>query len=605
MHMFKSMCRILKTMTKFEYFLIIAISFLAFNSCSNFKTPITQDTPKTITSVPSNNYGNYLAGRIAHYRQDFNAAANYYKKTAQQNPQNTALLNSTYLILASQGRIKEAAEYARLAQNKNNNNEFIPILIASEQFKKGQYQEAIQSLQNNKSPLYKKLIFPFFEAWSYAGLNNYKRAIAGLDKIKNEKGMEALYHFHSGMINDYFNKTELARQHYEKIINSSEMELSIRSLEIICNFYLRTNDKAKAIALAEKYSSDLSTLSILKDIHKKTLSAIPEETKPQIQTPQMGLSEAMFNIAAIIKQNPEAVDFSHIFIRLSLYENPDNHLARILLGGILEMREMYKDAIVIYDEIPASEPSYYLAQYKKSENLRNLNDYKGAELLLKSLALDYPNDYQTLLDLGDILRLQEKYKEALKYYQQALEKFNKKIDSLWQVHYAIGITYERLGEWEKSEKSLIKALKRNPNNLLVLNYLGYSWLERGKNPEDAFSFIVQAYNQAPFNSSIIDSLGWAFYRFGMYDKAVYYLEKATDTDPSNAVINDHLGDSYWQNGRKNEARFQWHHALSVKNDSSEVNRDTIKQKLANGMETQKIPNYDKEKMQKIIATINE
>ena len=605
MHLFKSVCRILVTMTKFGYALIIAVSFLAFNSCSNFKTPPAPEMPAPGIETSANSYGAYLAGRIAHYRQDFNTAANYYKKTAQKDPKNTALLNSTYLILASQGRIDEAAEYAKLAKEQQNNNEFIPILIASEQFKKAHYQEAIKSLQNNKSPLYKKLITPFFEAWGYVGLDNYKNAITALDKIKNEKGMEGLYYFHSGMINDYFNKTDLARQHYEKIINSSDIELSIRSLEIICNFYLRTNDKAKAVALAEQYNSDLPTLGMLKHIYKKTLSSDTAKVEPQIKTPQMGLSEAMFNIAAVIKQNPEAIDFSHIFIRLALYENPDNHLARILLGGILEMREMYKDAIIVYDEIPSSEPSYYLAQYKKSNDLRNLNDYKGAELLLKSLALDYPNDYQTLLDLGDILRLQEKYKEALKYYQQALEKFSKKTDSLWQIHYAIGITYERLGEWKKSEKSLIKALKRNPNNLLVLNYLGYSWLERGKKPEEAFSFIVQAYNQAPFNSSIMDSLGWAFYRFGMYDKAVEYLEKATDTDPSNAVINDHLGDAYWQSGRKNEARFQWHHALSVKNDSSEINRDTIKQKLANGLETPIILKYDKEKMQKIIAMINE
>ncbi|MBR1604920.1 MAG: tetratricopeptide repeat protein [Alphaproteobacteria bacterium] len=592
-------------MTKFEYSLIIAVSFLAFNSCSNFKTIPSSENPEPKIEISSNNYGNYLAGRIAHYRQDFNTAADYYKKTAQNDTQNTALLNSTYLILASQGRIDEAAEYARLAQKQHNTNEFIPILIASEQFKKAHYQEAIASLQKNKSPLYKKLISPFFEAWGYTGLNDYKKAISALDKIKNEKGMEALYHFHSGMINDYFNKKDAARLHYEKIINSQEMELSIRSLEIICNFYLRSDNKAKATALAAQYNYDIPALGILKHIYKKTADADTKNIKPQIQTPQMGLSEAMFNIAAIIKQNPEAIDFSHIFIRLALYENPNNHLARILLGGILEMREMYKDAMTVYDEIPASEPSYYLAQYKKSENLRHLNDYKGAELLLKSLALDYPNDYQILLDLGDILRLQEKYKEALKYYQQALEKFGKKTDSLWQIHYAIGITYERLGEWEESEKSLIEALKRDPNNLLVLNYLGYSWLERNKKPEEAFNFIIQAYNQAPFNSSIIDSLGWAFYRFGMYDKAVTYLEKATDADPANAVINDHLGDAYWQSGRKNEARFQWHHALSVKHDSSEINRQKIKQKLANGLAAQVLPQYDKEKIQKIITKINE
>ncbi len=591
-------------MKKFEYSLMIAVCFLAFSSCSNFTTQSHNQALSPAVLPTSNTYGSYLAGRIAHYRQDFDTAADYYKQTARQDPKNTNLLNSTFLLLASQGRITEAAEYAQIAKKNGNTNEFIPIIIASEQFKKEQYRDSLKTIDESKSQLYKKLISPFVNAWAYAGLKQYDQAVAAIETLQKESGMTSLYHFHSGMLNDYFNKPDIARKHYEKIVENNDMELSVRSLEVICNFYLRHGEKEKAVALAKKYAALTIQLPLLKNIYQNTLSAEQQSVEPVITTPQIGLSEAMFNIAAVIKQNPEVLDFSHIFIRLALYENPQNDLARILLGGILEMREMYKDAINVYDEVPYSSAAYYIAQYKKSENLRNLNDYKGAELLLKSLIMDYPDDYQTLIDLGDVLRVQEKYKEALKYYKDALKKHHAQIKNMWQIYYALGMTYERLGEWHDAEKNLVKALQLSPNNLLVLNYLGYSWLQRGKSPEEAFRYIIKAYNQAPYNSSITDSLGWGFYRFGKYEDAINYLEKAVDSDPSNAVINDHLGDAYWQGGRKNEAYFQWNHALTLKDDSGELDHSAIKHKLHNGMEENKTLPYDTEKLQRIISEIN-
>lgn len=581
----------------------VTISFLAFNSCSNLYRQEAQ-TSMQASNIPANSYGSYLAGRIAHYRQDFDAAAEYYMKTAQKDHSNPALLNKTYLMLASQGRISEAAKFAKIAQNNGEKNEFITVILAADSFKQNDYKSSLKEISKSTSPLYKKLISPFINAWSYAGLNQYDKAVAALSKIQNEPGMETLYHFHTGMINDYFDKPEIARKHYEKIVTDKNLDLSVRTLEVICNFYIRNGEKEKASAISGKFAKTVPPVVILQNLDKQIKNANPASTEALISSPQAGLSEAFFNISAIVKHNTEVLDLAHIFVRMAIYENPHNDLARILLANILEMREMYKDAISIYDEIKSTSTAYYIAQYKKAEDLRNLDDYKGSELLLKSLILDYPNDYQSLLDLGDTLRIQEKYKEALKYYNQVIDQYKGIAGGMWQVYYALGITYERLGNWNKAEEMLNKALELNPNNLLVLNYLGYSWLQQNKHQEKAFEYIVSAYNQAPYNSSIIDSLGWAFYRLGMYDYAVTFLEKATDSEPSNAVINDHLGDAYWQSGRKNEARFQWNHALTLKDDSGEINKKILTDKVKNGM-TNNIPlNYDKQKIDTIISQIN-
>lgn len=144
---------------------------------------------------------------------------------------------------------------------------------------------------------------------------------------------------------------------------------------------------------------------------------------------------------------------------------------------------------------------------------------------------------------------------------------------------------------ERSGKNFRKSLALSQNHYLVLNFLGYSLLKHGKNVDEAFGMIVDAYNQIPNDGHITDSLGWAFYRLGQYDKAIEYLEKAAELEPSNALISDHLGDAYWFGGRKNEAVFQWNHALILEDDSGELDKSKVREKLASRNVDNKVLKY--------------
>ena len=172
------------------------------------------------------------------------------------------------------------------------------------------------------------------------------------------------------------------------------------------------------------------------------------------------------------------------------------------------------------------------------------------------------------------------------------------------LYYALGVSFEQNGQWDQAEKELKKALKLSNNHYLVLNYLGYTWIKQGTNVNDAFAMIVSAYNQAPNDANISDSLGWALYNLGYYGMAVGYIEKAAEAAPSNAVISDHLGDVYWFNQRKNEARFQWKHALTMKDDSGELNRKQIQAKLKDGIPNEPSLVYDKDIIEKQIRLIS-
>ena len=597
-------------MAKIGYLFIAVLSFMLFNSCSN------QQAPKLPTiSTPSHTevwdlggqkpYGAYLAGRVAHLRKNFNTAADYYIQALNEDSQNQDLISRIYIILASEGRIDEAAKYAKISLQKGDKNNITYIIIAVDDIKQQQYAAAIKTMNKLDGAVYKEFITPLISSWAYVGLNQPDKALKELSIIKKEPSFKALYNFHAGMINDYFDRTDAARKHYEVIVNEESLEMSFRALQVITNFYLRNNEKDKAIALVNKYNDDKLMLDMLNKLSSSVQAANPSETKRIITSSQLGISEALFSIAATLRQGPSGVDLAHIFICLSIYSNPKYDLAKLLLADILENREMYAKANEVYNEIDESSVAYFSAQVKKANNFVSMEDYENAEILLKSLALEAPQNYQVLLDLGDVLRLQDKPEEAISYYEEAIAKMPANASQQWVLYYALGISYDANKQFSKAEENLTKALEISQNNYLVLNYLGYSWLKQGKNTEQAFGMIIDAYNQLPTDGNITDSLGWAFYQLGMYDKAIEYLEKAAELEPANALINEHLGDAYWQGGRKNEARFQWQHALTLPDDTGEVIRKNVKDKIANGIKSHKTLAYDQADIKSKIATISQ
>ena len=568
-----------------------------FNSCSNRMEVRQSQRPASVRSAQlKKSYGAYVAGRVAHLRKNFNKAADYYIEALKDDPENAELINSVYLLLVSKGRVHEAAKYARISQSNGDKNNFIYIILMTDDMKEGRHAEAEKDLSGLKGPVYDQFIVPLLSAWSYVGRPgdaeaNRQKALQKLAVVEKEPSFRALYNFHAGMINDYYGKNDEAQKNYEVIVNEESLEMSFRSLQVITNFYIRNGEKDKAVQLATRYTDEKLLADMLNKLARNIRRAVPKKTAKIVDNPNIGMSEALFSIAATLRQGTAGIDLAHIFISLSIYANPKYDLAKLLLADILESREMYAEANGIYDEIDEDSEAYYSAQVKKAGNLVTMQDYAAAELLLKSLTLENPRNYQLLLDLGDVLRIRNKQDEAVSYYKDAIKSLPKIENQHWVLFYALGISYESLGEWKEAEKNFRKSLALSQNHYLVLNFLGYSLLKHGKNVDEAFGMIVDAYNQIPNDGHITDSLGWAFYRLGQYDKAIEYLEKAAELEPSNALISDHLGDAYWFGGRRNEAVFQWNHALILEDDSGELDKSKVREKLASRNVDNKVLKY--------------
>ena len=592
-------------MLKISYIVTLLSSIGIFNSCTASFINIKKYNETYFQEQELDSpYGNYLAGRVAHIRQDYDNATKYYIKTLEKGVSDESLLGKTYIILASQGNIEQAAKYANMARKKGDKNSFIDIINAVHSFKKGKYQIARQHIDKISEQTYKKLIAPLFNAWSYVGENNYKEAVNQLEKISSEEEMKTVYNLHRGLIAEMFNRQDEAASFYDKITQNKSMDISFRALQIISNFMVRQGQKEKATELITRYYGSNNIKEMLSSLNKKVEEG-NKFTSAIVKTPNIGAGEVFLEIALLFKSVPVGYEYAQMYMAISKYLNPDNDVTKIAMADLFDEQEMYSEANKYYDSIDEKSEMFYSAQIKKANNLSNEKKYDEAIEVLKKLLRLNPNNFQILFNLADVLRISNNQIDAIKYYNEAISTIFYESEKYWPIYYAVAVSYDRNNEWDKAEENLEKALKLSNRHPQVLNYLGYSWLKNGTNTDKAISFILEAYEKEPNDGVIIDSLGWVYFKTGDYKSAITYLEKASELNPQNAIISDHLGDAYWLGGRKNEAVYLWKQALKQKEESEFLDVKKVQHKINYGIKKTKVMDINNDTLKNSLHSLND
>jgi tetratricopeptide (TPR) repeat protein len=268
--------------------------------------------------------------------------------------------------------------------------------------------------------------------------------------------------------------------------------------------------------------------------------------------------------------------------RLALAGRANDSIFVMLLADVLDAQSRAEQALALYRQVPPDAPYGWQAQIKVGDELHKLDRDDEAVAYLQKLADSRTDRPEAAVELGDILRAEKRFAEAAKAYDAAIARLRDATAGEWSVFYFRGIALERSDQWTKAEPDFKKALQLQPDQPYVLNYLGYTWVDRGVHLDEAIKMLQRAIQQKPDDGFIIDSLAWAYYRLKQYDKAVLYQEKAVSLEPGDPVLNDHLGDIYWKVGRHTEARFQWQRALAFKPDADQVK--PIEAKLQHGLD---------------------
>ena len=301
-----------------------------------------------------------------------------------------------------------------------------------------------------------------------------------------------------------------------------------------------------AAALYEGYTgADMDGL--LFEAARKRLAA-GHKPDPSIESAAHGMAEGFFDIAAILPKD-RAGEIVLVYVRLALYLRPDYPLAQLLLAEVYEGFGRYADAAEVHRGIEPAGAYGWIARLRLADELYESGRCRRRNLVLRKMAAERPDRSDALVRLGNIMRYEERFAESVTAYDRAVERIGDIKSDNWTILYSRGISLERSGQWERAEQDFLKALELEPDQPFVLNYLGYSWVEKGKNLAEARDMLERAVAQRQDDGYIVDSMGWALYKLGEFTDAVSYLERAVALRPQDPVINDHLGDAYWRVGR--------------------------------------------------------
>lgn len=524
--------------------------------------------------------GAYLAGLVAQSDGDLDSAAGYMLQALTYDPDNPELLFRAMQLVAATGRTEEAVNLARRIIKIEPQHSLAVLVLAVEAARQGDLEGAEAQLAVLPGQGFDQVLLPLLNAWIKAGQGDVDGGLQALAVLQGEGGTGVLHDVHAALINEISGRTETAALLYDGLLEEATRP-TLRITWLAGSFFERHGQRDRAIALYREYVDSAPGSDILLPMLERAQQG--GESPVEVASATDGMAEVLFNLSGLLSQE-QADDAALIHLHQALALKPDFVLAQVLLGEILQKQGRSRDAIAAYRAVPERSALSWIVRLRIAEELQLLGETELALSELDRLAAERPDSYEPLSRKGDLLRVEERFEEAVVAYDAAVERLEREggiQPRHWSLLYFRGIALERSDEWERAEADFKHALGLQPEQPYVMNYLAYSWVEKKQNLDEAEAMLVRAVKLRPRDGYIVDSLGWVYYRLGRYEEAVVQLERAVELRPQDPTINDHLGDALWQVGRKNEARFQWRRALSLEPEEDQV--PIIEKKIEEGM----------------------
>ncbi|WP_051335740.1 tetratricopeptide repeat protein [Methylocapsa acidiphila] len=525
--------------------------------------------------------GNYLAALVAGAERDTMAASTFFREALRFDPRNPPLIERAFVAAVSNGNMPEAFALANRLIAREPDNSLAHLALGVQAIKAKQFAVARAHFAKGGAGQQRDITATLLTAWCYAGEGNARRAIELVDRLRDEN-FAVFRDYHAGLIASNANNNAEAAKRMKSAYEADKNTL--RLVDAYARFIANAGGRDDAIGVYEAFDQILPNHPIITAAEADLKAG--KRIEPLVKNAEQGAAEVLYGLgAAGGRQGDELA--AMIYLRLSLYLAPQNSLAIITLADIYERIKQNEQAIDVYGLVRENDPLRTTADIQTGLILETLGRTDEAATYLKRIVAEHPKDEDALSALGNLQRAHKQYADAIETYTRALNETTKSEKAKWPLYYFRGISYEREKKWPQAEADFKEALKLFPDQPLVLNYLGYSWVDQGVNLDEAFGMLHRAVELHPTDGYIVDSLGWANYKLGRYDEAVKELERAIDLKASDPVINDHLGDAYWRVGRKLEAHFQWNHARDLGPEPDD--KAKILQKIEHGLSDEANP----------------
>jgi tetratricopeptide (TPR) repeat protein len=540
--------------------------------------------------------GAYLAAMQADFRNDYAAAADYYAKSLLADTDNVALLQNAVAVRTALGDVPGAAGLATQLVDALPENHLAALVVAADALAREQFDAAAAALDEAGDEVINPLLGGLLSGWIEVGRQDFAAAQKRFDAMDGNEALSAYGQYHKALALAFagdFVSAERILAGAGPTADAAEGEgegetegggplhLDRGALEAHAQVLAQLGREAEAVDILDAALAGGVPDAGLIDLRDR-LAAGEEVAFTRVRSARDGAALAFLTLAEALDM-PDSERIALIHARLAQHVSPDMAEAALLVADLLELQGQFGLASAALAEVPETSPWFVTAQIRSAGTLRSAEDPQGAIELLTALAESHPDQIEVHSSLGDALRAEDRFEEAAEAYSDAIALLGTPMPAHWVIYYTRGIANERAGDWEAAEADFRQALEIEPDQPLVLNYLGYSMVEKGENLDEALAMIEKAVAARPDDGYITDSLGWVLYRLDRTAEAVPHMLRAVELTPDDAVINDHLGDVLWKAGRTREAEFQWRRALSF-GPAPDLDMERVRRKLEVGLD---------------------
>tara|TARA_B100000446_G_scaffold83864_1_gene79116 strand:- start:231 stop:1898 length:1668 start_codon:yes stop_codon:yes gene_type:complete len=532
------------------------------------------------------NISNYFFGVIS-ANQDYNNEAFKHLKKVKSLRNKHSRFNIAFIrTLILLDKFEQAFAFSKSVWS---DDEFLfeaDLLLGLNYFIKEDYVNAEKHFERlNKISQY-SLFFDDFTsnvliAWSKASQGNKEASFKFIEKVP--KSYRHLKNTQNIFLQCYFDDAQTTKS-FEKLIHDKDYNFS-RYNFFLANYLLFNNKTIEAKKIIKnsrkKYNSNL----LIKQTESFFLNHEYEKIKNffNCKNPKDSLGE-FFYVIANLHSSENDYQLSNFYMKISLFLNNKFLMNKALLAENYYYQKKNGLSKNIYQSLKSIGQAY--SWYASKRIAAILLDVKGKEYSISSLEdefnlLSNPN-FEDYYELANFYKDNEYYEKSIKYYSLALRKIKKDHFLVPKILDRRGTSFERIDDWENAEKDLIESLRILPNQAHVLNYLAYTWIDKGINVDEGLEMLKKAASLRENDGYIIDSLGWAYYVKKDYAKAEPFLQRAVELLPLDPIINDHYADTLWMLDKNIQARYFWNYILKL-NDVEQKLKDTISKKLIFGI----------------------
>ncbi len=534
----------------------------------------------TLNDFNSRFLSNYFSGIVAYENSDNSQALKFFNSSKFLIKQHEIYLEKYTFALVLNGKVKKAINQIKQNSTKDNSNFFqANLLLAIDSLKKGDYKSSEQYINRSyeliNNDRFSLIIAEIFKEYLY--VFNEKK----IPKSKKKFG-------NFSYINEVFQRCYLGDQstktYFKRLINSQNDADYSRYAFFFVNYLIESEKYDEAKQITDDF--DYLNSSLLISQGKKWI----EDTKFKnfldifSCTNSSDIMGEFFFLVANLYSSQGDYEKSNFYLNISNYLNPKFTLNLSLLAENYYTNEDYENTKKTLEVFDKTNEFYYWFKIKKEAQIISNNLDKDVSLKFinsKFKGIKNPNK-KMIFDIANFNKNAKKYAKAINYYDQILLNIDSNSDLYAEILYRRGGSYERSGDYKNADNDLLKSLEINPDDAYVLNYLAYSWLEREYKIDTALEMLENAYASRSNDPYIIDSIGWAYFLVGQYEKAENFLKRAVELMPEDPIVNDHYGDILWKLNRKIQARYFWQYVLKLEETEDEMKKN-IKEKLIDGI----------------------